>query len=115
MSAFIYQWIDALWIPVGLLVVHKKHRLWAVGFIAACMLMMRLQVELLAGVGYERGIVGLMDSHIFNRGLVVYSVIYIIYFLLAYYSPGTRGSVFMAASISIFFFALFLSMIVMVL
>jgi hypothetical protein len=113
--SFIYQWIDALWLPLAFFVVHKPHRWWAVGFVASCMLMLRLQTELMVEIGYDKGILNFVDSPVFSRGLIVYSIIYIIYLILAYYSPGTRGVVFMAASISIFFMSLFISMIVMVL
>lgn len=112
--AFILQWIDLLWFPVVLLVLQKHHRPYALGFLAACMIMMRLQTELMESTGYNTGFTTFMDSSAHNRGLVTYSIFYIIYIALALYSPGTKGTIFMAASISIFFAALFTSMIVMV-
>lgn len=95
--------------------VHKPHRLYALGFILSCMLMMRLEIELMDGIGYGHGILNFMQSHIHNRLLVVYSVIYMLYFVMAYYSPNTKGAVMLAASISVFFFVLFLSVFIMVL
>jgi len=115
MVYIIYQWIDVIWLPVAFFAVHKPHRWYALGFILSCMLMMRLQIELMSGIGYDTGILSFMDSHIQNRVLVTYSIIYILYFVMAFYSPNTKGSIFMAASISIFFFVLFLSSFLMVL
>lgn len=111
----ILQWIDLVWLPVSLLVVHKGHRVMAMAYFAACMLMLRLQVELISSIGYPTGILPLMSSGLFIRGLVVYSLFHAGYLVIAYFSPGSEKSVFLAASISIFFAALFTSMIVMVL
>jgi len=115
MINFIYQWIDVLWLGAVFFAVHKPHRLYALGFILSCMFMMRLQIEMMSGIGYEQGILAFMDSHIHVRLMVIYSIVYILYFVMAYYSPNTKGAVFLAASISVFFFALFLSIFLMVL
>ena len=112
--AFILQWIDLLWLPVALLTVHKHQRGWATGFFIACFVMMRMQVELVHSTGFANGFTGLINASSHIRGLVTYSVFYIIYIALALYSPNTKGTIFMAASISIFFLAMFTSMIVMV-
>lgn len=112
---FILQWIDVLWLPVALVVVHKEQRGWALGFFLSCMLMLRLQAELLTFIGYPRGILFFMDSPVYQRGLIIYSLFYALYLIMAYYSPHTKGPVFMAASISIFFMALFTTMICMIL
>lgn len=112
---FILQWIDALWLVVALAVVHRQHRWLVLGFMAACMIMVRLQTELMIVAGYPRGILRFIESDVFSRGLITYSIFYALYLILAYYSPGTKGPIFMAASISIFFMALFVSTVVMVL
>ena len=110
---FILQYIDLLWLPLGLLTMHKQHRGWAIGFFIGCMLMMRLQAELMVSTGYDNGFLGLLEMGAHRRGQITYSIFYVIYIALAVYSPGTKGPIFMAASISIFFAALFTSMIVM--
>ena len=110
---FILQYIDLLWLPVGVIILHKHHRLWAAGFFASCMFVMRLQVELLVSTGYPTGFLPVFDMDAHTRGKITYSVFYIIYIALALYSPGTRGTIFMAATISMFFVALCVSMIVM--
>lgn len=113
--AQVYPYIDAAWIPLALLVVHRHQRLFVLGFFLACMLMMRLLVELVESTGYPRGIVGLLDAPLFLRGLCVYSVFYALYLLVVHFSPGSFKAVLMAASITIFFAATICAAIVMVL
>ena len=112
--SFILQWIDLMWLPIGLASVHKPQRALSAGFFISCMIMMRLQIELMHSTGYSNGFTTLMTSDVSIRALVVYSLFYAIYIIMAVYSPKTTGTIYMAASISIFFAALFTSMIVMV-
>ncbi|MEM7650844.1 MAG: hypothetical protein AAF204_02030 [Pseudomonadota bacterium] len=111
--AFILQYIDLIWLPIGLASVHKHHRALAAGFFIACMIMMRLQVELIQSTGFESGFLGVFEMTAHSRAQITYTIFYVIYIALAIYSPQTKGPVFLAASISIFFAALFTSMIVM--
>jgi len=111
----IYQWLDLIWLPIGLFVVNKDQRLWVLGFFAGCMLMMRMQVELMHATGFPTGFVNLLNSQAFDRGLVIYSVFYVLYLVMAHYSPNTKGPIFVAGSISIFFMAFFTSSLIMVL
>lgn len=112
---FILQWIDAIWIPLVLVGVHKAQRWWGLGFVLLCMVMMRLQVDLMQSIGHPFGILQLLPFHVFTKGQIVYSIFYALYIILAHYSPNTNGFIFMAASISMFFMALTVSMIVMLL
>ena len=111
----VIQWIDLIWLPVGLFAVHKGHRIFAAFYFIACSFMLRMQVELMASIGYPRGILPLLDSGLFIRGLIVYTLFHVFYLVTAHYSPNSDKHVFLAASISIFFAALFTSMIVMLL
>lgn len=111
----LYQWLDLLWLPIVLFIVTKEQRLWAVGFLFSCMLMMRLQVEVMHEIGYTKGFTNLLTSTAFDRGLVVYSIFYVAYLILAHYSPNTKGPMFIAGSISIFFMAFFSSTFIMLL
>ena len=111
----IYQWLDLIWLPIGLFVVNKEQRLWVLGFFVGCMLMMRMQVELMDVTGYPTGFIQLLSSTALDRGLVIYSIFYVLYLILAHYSPNTKGPIFVAGSISIFFMAFFTSSIIMVL
>lgn len=115
MIDFIYQWIDVLWLPVAWFVVHKHHRLMALAFIIICMMTMRLQIEIMTDIGRPTGILPWLDSGLFARGLVTYSLIYAVFLALAYFSKSTQAIIFFAAILSIYIFALCLSMIVMVL
>ena len=110
----ILEWIDLIWLPLGLLAVHKQHRLWAIGFFICSMVMMRMQVEFIESTGYANGFTGLIDMDVHSRGQLTYSLFYMAYIALAIYSPGTKGTIFMAATISIFFTAMFVSSFVMV-
>lgn len=111
----LYPWADALWLLVVLFALHARHRIIAVFFILGGMVMMRMQVELMEVIGYPTGILNILDSHAFDRGLMTYSVFYLLYTLLMYFSAGSLRVVSVAASISIFFMALFTSTAMMTL
>lgn len=110
----IYEWVDLLWLPIALLVVHKGQRVEAGAFVLICILVMRLQIEILESTGFSKGFTGLLDSSVYNRGLVVYGIFIMLYLVLSYFSPRTRGAIYLAASLSIFFMAFVASTIAMV-
>jgi len=109
----ILQWIDLIWLPVMLLVVDKKQRLMVTGMFISCALMMRMQVELMEWTGFTHGFLHLLEWPVQNRAIATYNIFYALYTLLAIFSPYARGSVFLAASITIFFAAMVVSMLVM--
>ncbi|MGB0720043.1 MAG: hypothetical protein ACPGRX_06195 [Bdellovibrionales bacterium] len=113
--AFVLQWIDLIWLPVALVIVHKPQRFIALGMLAACMVMMRMQIELMESTGYAHGMLPLLKMHAWYRGMAVYSLFYAGYLALAFYSRGGERVIFMAASISIFFAAMISSTLVMLL
>ncbi len=112
---FLLQWVDVIFLPLALLVVHKYQRAITVGFFIGCMIMLRMQVELMVSTAYAHGILPLLQSHVMARGQAVYIVFFLIYTALAVYSPKSENAIFMAWTISLFFSALFVSMIVMLL
>jgi hypothetical protein len=112
---FIIQWIDLVWLPLAWLVVNKEQRWWALGTLFCCMLVMRLEIELMESIGHSHGILGFIKGHVRNRALVLYSLFYGAYLLFAWYSPFSKGYLFMAASLGLFFMALFSSMLLMLL
>ncbi len=103
MFDFIYLWADVIWLPTAFLIVHKPHRWLALGFVICSMILMRLQAEMMIFVGYDNGIMGIMSSNVYSRGLVVSSIFYILFFIMAHYSKETKKVIFMAASLTIFF------------
>ena len=110
----ILDWIDLIWLPVVFFVVEPKLRWIAVCFIISCMFMLRMQMELLEGFGFEKeGIPGLMTSDPFQRGLITYSTIILLYVVLSVQSKRTDPIIYMAASITIFFIAFILSAVIM--
>lgn len=110
-----FSWIDLLWVPAALLAVERGKRFLAVGFVLACVFLLRLQVELFQQLGFARGFMGFMDSAIFPRGLVTYGVFIALFLLIAFYSKGSHKSIFMAASITILIAAFCVSCFIMVL
>ena len=113
MSGIIYQWIDLLWLPIALLAVHRRHWVFVTAFIAAGAATMRTQVELMEYIGYPTGFLPVFDTPLFTRGLIVYSIVYALYLLLAHYSKGTRPIVFFAGTLSFYFLAFCIAMVVM--
>lgn len=111
----LYYWVDILWLPLGLFVVQKHQRVLMAAFVISSMVMMRLLVELVVSTGYESGFLPLMTSHAYDRALAVYSVFYMLFFIIAHYSPRTDGHVFIAASITTFFACAVTAILVMLL
>ncbi len=77
--------------------------------------MMRMQIEFLISAHYPTGLLNFMSSHIWDRGLVIYSVVYLLYIILMRFSPGSKGSILLATVISLFFGTFFLSTFIMIL
>lgn len=113
MFALIYQWIDLIWLPLGWFVVRPHQRLMTVTFIATCILTLRTQAELIASTGFDTGFMRFMDSPILARGMIVYGVVIMLFLILAYYSPRTKGVIFFAATLSIYILAFCLSLLIM--
>ena len=107
------DWFDGIWIPITLFVVHKKQRIKAVLFVLACMFSLRLQAEMIKLTGFNQGFTGFLESDVFHRGQVFYSICIGVFLILSYYSPRTRGVIYMAASLSIFFMAFVGAMVLM--
>lgn len=115
MGALLYQWMGLLWIPVALALVRKFQRLKTAIFIFTCIMSLQIQVELMESLGYPHGMTGLLKWGVYERGLVVYSIVFVLFLLLAHYSPNTRGIIFFAACLSIYIFSFCASMLIMVL
>ena len=111
----IVDWIDLCWIPIGLLAAERGKRLFTAAFTGACVLLLRLQVELLRGIGFSNGFLGFMKSDILMRGMVTYSFFILLFLVLAHFSHGGYKSVHVAASITIMIAAFCVSTLVMVL
>lgn len=110
---FVENWLDVIWIPIAAISVHPGQRLKAMGFVILCMTVMRLQIEIIQSTGFKTGFTGFWDASLYHRGLMTYSIFIMIYLLLSYFSPYTRGVIYLAASISIFFMAFVVSSFVL--
>ncbi len=115
MFDFLYLWADIIWLPVAFIIVQKEHRWWALGLIICSMILIRLQAEMMIYIGYDNGIMGLLSSNVHSRALVVSSIFYILFFIMAHYSKETKGVIFMAACLTIFFAIFVTTAIVMLL
>ncbi len=111
----IHAWLDLIWLPVALLTVHKGQRIKSSAFVLSCILTLRLQVEIIEGMGFKTGILGFLDSSLYHRGLVLYSLFIMLFLLLSWFSPNTKGYLYLAVSISLFFMAFTASSFIMVL
>jgi hypothetical protein len=111
----ILPWADLFWVPVALAVAEPGKRLLTAGFAGACVLLLRLQVELLQELGLSRGFFGLMQSDILNRGMVTYGVFILFFLIIAHFSKGTYKTIHLAASITIMITAFCVSTLIMVL
>lgn len=108
-------WLDLFWLPAAFLVTKRRKWLVMTGFILACALLLRLQVELLAEGGYPYGLLGFMQMNILTRGQITYSFFIAAFLLITRYSPGVNRNILTAAAITIFFAAFCISSVIMVL
>lgn len=113
MISQLYQWIDLLWLPVGLVTVHQGQRVLTAIFMLTCILSMRAQVELMQSFGKPGGFTGILQAGAYERGLVVYGIVFTLFLILAYFSPRTKGVIFLAALLTIYILSFCLSMLVM--
>ncbi len=115
MIDFILDWLDFLWILIALIFLQKDQKLKGVLFILACMLSLRLQVELMTEIGYERGFLPFMTLPVLYRGYMVYGLFIGIFLLLGHVSKEKNSFIYMAAAISVFVIAFCVSMAIMAL
>lgn len=109
------QWIDFLWIPVGFFAAERGKRLFTAAFAGACILLLRLQVELMQGIGFSNGFLGFMTSNVLYRGMAVYGFFILLLLVLAFYSKGGDKNIHIAASITLMIGAFCVSTFIMVL
>ena len=112
---YLFNYIDFIWLPIALFVVHKNQRIVTAAFFISCFLMMRMQIEMMTSLGYPTGILPLIKWPVRDTAMVTYMVFYVAYLALAHWSPGTHKHIFLAASISIFFATMLTSMVIMLL
>lgn len=111
----LFEWIDLLWAPLALLVMEPGKRLMTCAFALSCVLLLRLQIELFTGIGFPRGLLGIMDSSLYVRGLWTYGVFIGLFFILAYFSKGSDKNIHLAASITMMLASFCVSSAIMVL
>ncbi len=112
---FVLQWIDLGWLIMAYFIARKDQRAWVMGFYISSMLMMRLLTELMVSINHPNGLIGLVETPVHTRALILYSLSYVAYMLFIYFSPNAKGTLLMATSIAIFFASFFTTALVMVL
>ena len=108
-------YIDLIWIPLAALVVHSGQRIKAACFAGFCSIAMRLQIELIERYASDTGVFDVMHSDIHTRGVIGYSIAIACYLILCALSPGTRGAIFLGASISLYFISFTAMSVVLIL
>lgn len=111
----IYANLDLIWIPIAILSVHEGQRVNSAVFCAFCYMSLRMQLEVLNAFDAPNGFFDLLTMDPYIRGLASYGFVTILYLLLSIFSPNTKGAVFMAASLSLYFLALSISSVIMAL
>ena len=115
MIDLVLNWLDFLWIPLALVFLRKDQKLKGVLFILACMLSLRLQVELMTESGYQQGFLPFLTLPVLYRGYLVYGFFIFAFLLLGHVSKERDSFIYMAAAISVFIVAFCVSMAIMVL
>ena len=111
----IYQWLDLLWLPIGLFAVHKGQRIKTAIFIITCVLTLRTQIEFAESFGFSTGVLNILHSPLLYRGYCVYGFFIGVFIVLAYFSPKTEKMVFFAAALSMYILAFCISFLSMIL
>ncbi len=111
---FAAGWLDLLWLPVAAAIVHRGQKLKALFFVAVCIATLRLQMEIMESTGFTKGFTGWFEMSSFQRGMIVYGIFIGLYLLLSYLSPYTKGPIYLAASLSIYFMAFTASSFLMI-
>jgi hypothetical protein len=99
---FLLHWLDLLWLPLIFPLVAKRHRVKAAAFILACILTLRLQVELMDEIGYTHGFLPFLHSHVLTRGYIVYGLFIGFFLVTSYFSKGTNNWVYLAGAIGMY-------------
>ena len=111
----LYEWMDLLWIPIALLLMEKGKKIFTCLFILGCVLLLRLQLDLLGQIGRPNGLLGWIETDAYLRGVACYGVFIALFLLLARLSPGSDKNVHIAASITLMILAFCLSSLIMLL
>lgn len=101
---FILRWIDLLWVFPAVVLAHKWHKVFALCFVLLLCLTIRMEIELMHSFGMDGGVTGWVEMGQLLRAQIVISIIIALYLLLAFYSKYTKPIIFMAASLTIYFF-----------
>lgn len=116
MHYFIGHWLDSIWLLCAIIAVEGwQRKIKAVAFVATCMITLRLQVAFAKSMGFASGVLPLMALEPFHRGVIAYSLVIMINFVLVHYFPATRGVFYISLSLGLFFAGFAISSVLMLL
>lgn len=84
-------------------------------FVLACVLALRLQIELMVEIDYPTGFFPFLDYPLLQRGFIIYGGFTAVFLGLSYLSKEKDHYIYIAAAITVFTIAFCVSSFVMVL
>jgi len=111
----VLEWIDLFWVIAAIIIPHKTHKYFAVTFVFLCVLTLRMEIELINAMGIGNGITGFFESSALIKGQIFYGIATAFYMLLSYYSKHTKPEIYMAASLTIYFFTSIFAVVIIAL
>ena len=109
---FILQWIDLIWLPLGLAAAHKGQRIFVLTYVLLSIVMLRLLTDMALSMNYSYG---LLKTPLFERGLIVFSLFTMAYLIFAHYSKRRDPWIFFGTTMTIFVIASSICLVVMLL
>lgn len=112
---FIAHNIDLIWIPLGLVIVHKRHYGILLATLISGMVMMRMQSELMDFIEYPRGIFNFTNMLVYMRLMIFYNLMYAGFITFLHFSKMQDRIIILATAGSLFFGVVIISTLSMIL
>ena len=109
---FIINWMDLIWILPAIFIPAKQHKFIAVCFVLMSSITLRMEVELVHALGVTGGLTGLIEMSQHLRAQITYSITTLLYLIMSFYSKRTKAVIYMAASLTIYFFTSILTIVI---
>jgi len=101
----LWPYADLFWLPVLVWSAGRKHWFVSLFYGVAGAVLMRLIIDFATDSGYGRGVLGLWNWTLFERGLLIFSLIHLVYCVSARYTRGRGRALFLVGSLSFLFLA----------
>ena len=110
---YIDEWVLTAWVIPALLFTHSEQKIKASFFVLLLALVLKLQVEMMGSLGFQKGFTGFVPFTAEARGLFVHSFFILLLIGISIFSKHTRPIIYLAACLSLFFLSFFLSSFIM--